>query len=66
MSTRKPAVLFVVLAALLLAVLAACGGSQAQSAPKATLRVIAGASHGMFWELPERSAEILLDWTGAR
>ena len=35
MSTRKPAVLFVVLAALLLAVLAACGGSQAQGAPKA-------------------------------
>ena len=34
--------------------------------PRATLRVIAGASHGMFWELPERSAEIFLDWTGAR
>jgi hypothetical protein len=35
MSTRKPAVLFAVLAALLLAVLAACAGSQAPGAPKA-------------------------------
>ena len=35
MPTRKPAVLFAVLAALLLAVLAACAGSQAPGAPKA-------------------------------
>src|SRR2546425_9053657 len=35
MSTRKPAVLFAVLAALLLAVLAACAGSQAPGAGKA-------------------------------
>jgi hypothetical protein len=35
MPTRKPAVLFAVLAALLLAVLAACAGSQTPAAPKA-------------------------------
>jgi hypothetical protein len=35
MPTRKPAVLFAVLAALLLAVLAACAGRQTPSAPKA-------------------------------
>jgi hypothetical protein len=35
MPTRKPAVLFAVLAALLLAVLAACAGSQTPGAPKA-------------------------------
>jgi len=34
--------------------------------PNGTMRVVEGASHGMFWQLPERSAEILLDWTGAR
>jgi pimeloyl-ACP methyl ester carboxylesterase len=34
--------------------------------PNATKRVIEGAAHGYFWQLPERTAEILLDWTGAR
>jgi pimeloyl-ACP methyl ester carboxylesterase len=31
--------------------------------PNATRRVVEGAAHGYFWQLPERSAEILLDWT---
>lgn len=31
--------------------------------PDAERRVVEGASHGYFWQLPERSAEILLDWT---
>jgi pimeloyl-ACP methyl ester carboxylesterase len=34
--------------------------------PNATKRVIAGAAHGYFWQLPERTAEILLDWTSTR
>jgi pimeloyl-ACP methyl ester carboxylesterase len=34
--------------------------------PNATKRVIEGAAHGCFWQLPERSAQILLDWTGTR
>jgi pimeloyl-ACP methyl ester carboxylesterase len=33
--------------------------------PNATKRVVEGAAHGYFWQLPERSAEILLDWTAA-
>ncbi|HEV2011867.1 MAG TPA: alpha/beta fold hydrolase [Candidatus Limnocylindria bacterium] len=31
--------------------------------PNATQRVIEGAAHGYFWQMPQRSAEILLDWT---
>jgi pimeloyl-ACP methyl ester carboxylesterase len=31
--------------------------------PGAELAVVEGAAHGYFWQLPERSAEILLDWT---
>jgi pimeloyl-ACP methyl ester carboxylesterase len=31
--------------------------------PNATLRVIEGAAHGYFWQMPERSAAILLEWT---
>lgn len=31
--------------------------------PNATKRVIEGAAHGYFWQLPERTAEIVLDWT---
>lgn len=34
-----------------------------QHIPGAERRVVEGASHGYFWQLPERSAEILLDWT---
>jgi pimeloyl-ACP methyl ester carboxylesterase len=34
--------------------------------PNATKRVIEGAAHGYFWQLPERTAEILLDWTSTR
>jgi pimeloyl-ACP methyl ester carboxylesterase len=30
--------------------------------PNATKRVIAGAAHGYFWQMPERSAEIVLEW----
>jgi pimeloyl-ACP methyl ester carboxylesterase len=33
--------------------------------PNATKRVIEGAAHGMFWERPESTAEILLEWTDA-
>ena len=33
--------------------------------PNATKRVVEGAAHGMFWEKPERTAEILLEWTAA-
>jgi pimeloyl-ACP methyl ester carboxylesterase len=34
--------------------------------PNATKRVVEGAAHGYFWQLPERSAEIVLDWTSTR
>ncbi len=34
--------------------------------PNATKSVVAGAAHGYFWQLPERSAEIVLDWTSTR
>ena len=34
--------------------------------PNATKRVVEGAAHGYFWQLPERSAEIVLDWTTTR
>ncbi len=33
--------------------------------PNATKRVVEGAAHGSFWERPERTAEILLEWTAA-
>jgi pimeloyl-ACP methyl ester carboxylesterase len=32
--------------------------------PNAEQAVVEGAAHGYFWQLPERSAEILLEWTG--
>jgi pimeloyl-ACP methyl ester carboxylesterase len=32
----------------------------------ATKGVVEGAAHGYFWQLPERSAEIVLDWTSTR
>ena len=31
--------------------------------PKATLCVIPGAAHGFFWEMPERTVKIVLEWT---
>ena len=31
--------------------------------PNATLEVIAGVAHGMFWQAPERTVEVILDWT---
>ena len=31
--------------------------------PNAQCRVVEGAAHGLFWQLPEGSAQILLDWT---
>ncbi len=31
--------------------------------PNATKRVIEGAAHGYFWQAPERTVEILLEWT---
>lgn len=34
--------------------------------PTATLRVIEGAAHGYFWQMPERAAEVVLDWTATR
>jgi pimeloyl-ACP methyl ester carboxylesterase len=34
--------------------------------PNATKRVIEGAAHGYFWQLPERTAHVLLDWTRSR
>lgn len=33
--------------------------------PSAELRIVTGAAHGYFWQLPERSARIVLDWTAA-
>jgi pimeloyl-ACP methyl ester carboxylesterase len=33
--------------------------------PGAERRVVEGASHGYFWELPEVSARMLLEWTAA-
>jgi pimeloyl-ACP methyl ester carboxylesterase len=35
----------------------------ASHVPNATKRVIEGAAHGYFWQMPERSAAILLEWT---
>lgn len=32
--------------------------------PQAELRVIEGTAHGYFWQAPERTVEILLEWTG--
>ena len=34
--------------------------------PNAKRCVIGGAAHGYFWQLPERTADIVLDWTTAR
>ncbi|MEA2661728.1 MAG: hypothetical protein QOH08_1300 [Chloroflexota bacterium] len=31
--------------------------------PNATKRVIDGAAHGYFWQLPARTAELILEWT---
>jgi pimeloyl-ACP methyl ester carboxylesterase len=31
--------------------------------PRAEQRIVEGAAHGYFWQLPEVSAEILLEWT---
>lgn len=31
--------------------------------PNATLRVVEGTAHGYFWQDPERTVEILLEWT---
>ena len=33
--------------------------------PAATLRIVEGAAHGFFWSHPERTAEILIEWTSA-
>jgi pimeloyl-ACP methyl ester carboxylesterase len=33
--------------------------------PGCRRKVIEGASHGYFWQLPEVSAEALLEWTAA-
>lgn len=33
--------------------------------PNATLRTVTGAAHGYFWQLPELSSRILLEWTAA-
>lgn len=33
--------------------------------PNATKRVIAGVAHGYFWQEPERTAEIVLEWCAA-
>lgn len=33
--------------------------------PNATRRVIEGASHGYFWQVPEESAAIVVDWAAA-
>jgi pimeloyl-ACP methyl ester carboxylesterase len=33
--------------------------------PNATKRVVEGAAHGYFWQMPERTAEIILGWTAA-
>jgi len=34
--------------------------------PNATMHVVEGAAHGYFWQLPESTAEIVLDWTASR
>jgi pimeloyl-ACP methyl ester carboxylesterase len=36
-----------------------------RNVPGAERRVVRDASHGYFWQLPEVSAQILLDWTAA-
>lgn len=33
--------------------------------PDATLRVVEGAAHGFFWSHPERTAELIVEWTTA-
>lgn len=35
----------------------------AQHVPDVEFRVVPNASHGYFWQAPELSADILLDWT---
>lgn len=37
----------------------------AEHIPGATRRVVEGASHGFFWQAPERTVEILLEWMAA-
>ncbi|HEX9269719.1 MAG TPA: alpha/beta hydrolase [Candidatus Limnocylindria bacterium] len=34
--------------------------------PNATQRTVDGAAHGFFWQLPERTVEIILEWTASR
>jgi len=34
--------------------------------PNATCRALEGAAHGLFWQLPGRAAQILLEWTASR
>jgi pimeloyl-ACP methyl ester carboxylesterase len=33
--------------------------------PNATEQIVSGGAHGYFWELPERTAELILEWTSA-
>lgn len=33
--------------------------------PGATKAIVEGAAHGLFWEKPERTVEVLLEWTAA-
>lgn len=33
--------------------------------PNATKRVVEGGAHGYFWQMPERTAELVLEWTAA-
>jgi pimeloyl-ACP methyl ester carboxylesterase len=33
--------------------------------PNAKKRVVEGGAHGYFWEMPERTAELVLEWTAA-
>lgn len=33
--------------------------------PNATLKVIEGVAHGFFWQAPERTVEVILDWTSS-
>jgi pimeloyl-ACP methyl ester carboxylesterase len=33
--------------------------------PNATKRVVEGGAHGYFWEMPRRTADIVLEWTAA-
>ncbi len=33
--------------------------------PNAKKRIVEGGAHGYFWEMPERTAELVLEWTAA-